>query len=56
MSNILYLAKSVIAILESCAFFNIKKVSKSTLFLSEEGNDNHILPSSAGYQRSIARL
>ena len=37
-------------------FFKNKKVSKSTLFLSEEGNASQILPSSALYQRSIAKL
>ena len=56
MSNILYLSPLVTGVELSCPFFNVKKVSKSTLFLSDEGNDNQILPSSAGYQRSKAKL
>ena len=41
---------------DSWAFFNIKNVSMSTLFLSEEGKEIQILPSSAKYHLSIARL
>jgi len=43
----LYLALSWTKISVSAAFFNIKKVSSSTLFLSDDGNDSHKLPSSA---------
>ena len=47
IANTLYLASSSTKLLVSIAFFNIKKVSSSTLFLSDEGKDNQILPSSA---------
>ena len=44
---ILYLAGSGTNSLPSCVFLSIKNVSSSTLFLSEDGKDNHVLPSSA---------
>ena len=48
ISRTLYLAvASVIGSLESCFFFNNKYVSKSNLFLSDEGNDSHTFPSVA---------
>ena len=47
IASILYLFKVDIGVLLSCCFFDIKYVSSSTLFLSEEGKDNQILPSSA---------
>ncbi|ANS05167.1 hypothetical protein [uncultured Mediterranean phage] len=47
IAMILYLALFFTKISESAPFFNIKKVSSSTLFLSDDGNDNHKLPSSA---------
>ena len=43
----LYLDVSVTASSELCFFFNNKYVSSCILFLSQEGNDNQILPSSA---------
>ena len=46
IANILYLAGSGINVGSSCCFFNSKKVSSSTLFLSAEENDNQTLPSS----------
>jgi len=44
---ILYLACGSTKLLESAPFLSIKYVSSSTLFLSDEGNDSHKLPSSA---------
>ena len=52
----LYLAGEDTKLLLSCSFLSIKNVSSSILFLSDEGKLNQILPSSASYQRSIARL
>ena len=54
IDNILYL--SLFSIELSSPFFKNKVVSISTLFLSEEGNASQIFPSSAWYQRSIAKL
>ena len=56
IANILYLVSVETKTSESCSFLRIKNVSKSTLFLSDDGNVNHILPSSALYHLSIARL
>ena len=57
IANILYVVEFSITLASlSSPFLKYKEVSKSTLFLSEEGNANHRLPSSALYQRSIAKL
>ena len=56
IAKTLYLAGSTTKLLDSTPFFKIKKVSISTLFLSEDAKDNQIPPSSASYQRSIAIL
>ena len=47
ISNILYLASSSTTFSFPCSFLSIIYVSSSSLFLSAELNDNHILPSSA---------
>ena len=54
IAKTLYL--ELFSIASESPFFKNKLVSISTLFLSEEGNANQILPSSAGYQRSIGKL
>ena len=47
IAKILYLLLCVTGTVVSLDFFNIKKVSSSTLFLSEEGKESQILPSLA---------
>ena len=49
ISKILYLVSSKTAEFELIGFLRIKKVSISTLFLSEDGNANQAPPSSASY-------
>ena len=56
IANILYLLFCDTGSALSIPFFNIKNVSSSTLFLSDEGKLSHILPSLASYILSIAKL